>query len=95
MSLFISIWIHGTGLGLSICKAIVSEHGGQISAKSEGLQKGTEIHIILPLVDVPKASKLCKDRMCHVCNKEMILDEGDVTFDAKWFHSKCWNGYEM
>ncbi len=28
------------------------------------------------------------------CNKEMILDEGDVTFDAKWFHSKCWNGLQ-
>ncbi len=53
----------GTGLGLSICKAIVTEHCGQIFAKSEGLQKGTEIHIILPLVDVPKASKLCEDRI--------------------------------
>ena len=85
----------GTGLGLSICNAIVSEHGGQISVKSEGLQKGTEIQIVLPLVDALKTNELCEERTCHVCNKEMILDEGDVTFDAKWFHSKCWNDYEM
>src|SRR3989338_1285854 len=80
----------GTGLGLSICKAIVSDHGGQISAKSDGLQKGTEIQIILPLADVPKTSEFCEDKTCHVCNKVMILDEGDITFDAKWFHCQCW-----
>jgi len=84
----------GTGLGLSICKAIVSDHDGQISAKSDGLQKGTEIQIILPLVDVPKASEFCKDKTCYVCNKEMILDEGDVTLDAKWFHCQCWNSLQ-
>ncbi len=81
----------GTGLGLSICKAIITTHDGQIFAKSSGKDKGAEIHIILPLVDIPKASELCEDKICHVCNEKMILDEGDVTLDAKWFHCRCWN----
>jgi len=38
----------GTGLGLSICYGIVSEHGGQISARSEP-GKGTTFTVELPV----------------------------------------------
>ncbi|WP_135612803.1 PAS domain S-box protein [Methanococcoides sp. AM1] len=38
----------GTGLGLYICKEIVTAHKGKVWAKSEGENKGTEIHIQLP-----------------------------------------------
>jgi signal transduction histidine kinase len=39
----------GTGLGLSITHAIVASHGGTIYARSEGLQKGSEFVVKLPL----------------------------------------------
>lgn len=39
--------VEGSGLGLSICKAIVEEHGGQISVRSE-VGKGSIFSLTLP-----------------------------------------------
>ena len=41
----------GLGLGLAISKAVVEMHGGKISAKSEGLGKGAQFMIELPIAD--------------------------------------------
>jgi CheY-like chemotaxis protein len=41
--------IKGTGLGLAICKQLVTIHGGQIWAESDGLGSGTRVHVTLPL----------------------------------------------
>ncbi|MDD4170302.1 MAG: PAS domain S-box protein [Desulfotomaculaceae bacterium] len=40
----------GLGLGLSIVKGIVDLHGGSIMARSEGLGKGAELTVRLPLL---------------------------------------------
>jgi signal transduction histidine kinase len=39
----------GTGLGLSITCRIVNQHGGQISAHSEGPGCGSRLEVILPI----------------------------------------------
>ncbi len=39
----------GLGLGLSIVKGMIELHGGHVSAASEGLGKGSEFRIYLPL----------------------------------------------
>ena len=41
----------GLGLGLSIVKILVNKHGGAVSALSEGLGKGSEFIVTLPLSD--------------------------------------------
>jgi len=39
----------GSGLGLTIAQAIVADHGGTITAYSDGLGKGSRFTIALPL----------------------------------------------
>ena len=39
----------GTGLGLSITYRIVTDHGGEIRATSDGPGKGSQIQVKLPL----------------------------------------------
>lgn len=41
----------GLGLGLSIVKILVNKHRGTVSASSEGLGKGSEFIVTLPLTD--------------------------------------------
>ena len=43
----------GLGIGLSVVKEIVLLHGGRIEARSEGVGRGTEFIVTLPLAPVP------------------------------------------
>ncbi|MGA7955114.1 MAG: DICT sensory domain-containing protein [Gloeobacterales cyanobacterium] len=41
----------GCGLGLTICHQIITQQGGRIWAESEGLDKGSCFHIVLPTAE--------------------------------------------
>ncbi len=48
----------GLGIGLTIVQKLVEMHGGQITADSEGLGKGSEFTIRLPAAKRPHAARL-------------------------------------
>lgn len=58
----------GLGIGLMLCKSLVALHGGSIWATSEGLDKGSEFTVRLPLTAHPK-----KKRPSQPLNKELTI----------------------
>ncbi|MFC7336799.1 ATP-binding protein [Haloferula chungangensis] len=44
----------GLGLGLAVVKQLVDLHGGVVTAQSDGLDKGSEFTIALPVIEAPQ-----------------------------------------
>ena len=40
----------GLGIGLSLVRSLIELHGGRVAARSEGLGKGSEFAVYLPLI---------------------------------------------
>ena len=56
----------GLGIGLTVVKRLVEAHGGQVTARSEGIGKGTEFLVRLPAAERPATDS----------SREMATTEG-------------------
>ncbi len=51
----------GLGIGLALCRQLVELHGGSIEAKSEGLGRGSEFNVRLPLATLATLASKAAD----------------------------------
>jgi PAS domain S-box len=68
----------GLGLGLAIVKGIVDLHGGSVSANSQGLGKGAQFAIRLPLLpdkDGKQENQLQEDGKIHHSLRIIVIDD--------------------
>lgn len=87
----------GVGLGLAIVKGMVDIHGGKVSAKSEGLGKGAQFIIQLPLEVNQKPQKSFKqEKGWKKSDKRRILVIDDIPDVAEILCSLLrYLGYEV
>ena len=76
----------GLGLGLAIARNIVELHGGSIHAHSEGLGRGTELTVLLPLAPAqvqaePAVTPRAAQRQ-HTPRRVLLVDDNVDAADA-------------
>ncbi|HEY0339680.1 MAG TPA: ATP-binding protein, partial [Steroidobacteraceae bacterium] len=70
--------VAGLGLGLALARSLITLHGGEITAHSAGLRKGSEFRIRLPLADAPEHSNAAEPeatRPTHTARRVLIVDD--------------------
>ena len=68
----------GLGLGLSIVRAIVRHHGGDVTARSEGAGRGTEVEVRLRLAtanDAESTQQTGRHRIPSARRRVLIVDD--------------------
>jgi two-component system CheB/CheR fusion protein len=72
----------GLGLGLSLARAVTLAHRGEILARSDGIGKGAEFEVRLPIaengdtqVDLPRLSQTGSDSVCSV----VLIDDDEAS----------------
>jgi len=66
----------GLGIGLSLVKALVELHGGRVEAKSEGLGKGSEFSVMLPIAQGVQAEECARpEAQAHSRRRILVVDD--------------------
>jgi signal transduction histidine kinase/ActR/RegA family two-component response regulator len=73
----------GLGIGLALARQIVAHHGGRIEARSEGLGKGSEIVVRLPLAPAPPPTSASTpvDRVRAAARRVLVVDDNADSAD--------------
>lgn len=74
----------GLGLGLTLVKSLVHLHGGEVEARSEGLGKGSEFVVRLPLLSQPAQDEADSGRTRHehIPRRILVLDDNTDAADS-------------
>ncbi|MEP7380603.1 MAG: response regulator, partial [Gemmatimonadota bacterium] len=77
----------GLGIGLSLVRRLVELHGGQVEARSEGVGKGSEFVVRLPvLLDLPKPSQSLapsgNGQLVRTARRLLVVDDNRDSADT-------------
>ncbi|HEU4780404.1 MAG TPA: ATP-binding protein, partial [Steroidobacteraceae bacterium] len=65
----------GLGIGLSVVKKLVEMHGGSITARSEGLGRGSTFEITLPRAKAPLPESTRERDTCGPSHRILVVDD--------------------
>ena len=82
----------GLGIGLTLVKSLVEMHGGTVEATSDGLGKGSEFTVRLPILQasdvVPEeANDLPDETRSFPCHRILIVDDVPPAASARRHHA--------
>jgi PAS domain S-box-containing protein len=72
----------GLGLGLALVKGVVEMHGGSVHAGSEGLGRGSEFRVSIPLAEPGAESRPERDHTAAANGKLIVMVEDNVDAGA-------------
>jgi PAS domain S-box-containing protein len=76
----------GLGIGLTMVRMLVTLHGGEVEARSEGTGKGSEFIVRLPLASVParnsESSRSAQSPSLHCPHRVLIVDDNKDFADS-------------
>jgi signal transduction histidine kinase/CheY-like chemotaxis protein len=72
----------GLGIGLSVVRRLVEMHGGEVSARSEGLGRGTTFQIELPQIEPPDTAVAPEEALEGTPQRVLVVDDNFDAADA-------------
>ncbi|HEY4310627.1 MAG TPA: ATP-binding protein [Pirellulales bacterium] len=83
----------GLGIGLALVRDLVALHGGQVTATSEGIGRGSEFAVRLPRLEAPAPAPTPEWQPSGVPVKRVLVvdDNHDAALSLKLLLSKLWN----
>jgi PAS domain S-box-containing protein len=87
----------GLGIGLALARQLVSLHGGWIEARSEGIGRGSEFMVCLPLVEGLDlvAEKERSTRSPGVARKRILIVDDNIDAALSLAHVLSLNGHSV
>jgi PAS domain S-box-containing protein len=72
----------GLGIGLSVVQRLVEMHGGSVTARSDGPQRGSSFQICLPLIAAPHARAIQDQRARVDARRVLVVDDNVDAADS-------------
>lgn len=85
----------GLGLGLVLARAIAKRHGGEVAARSDGIGRGTEVALRLPLSEGARGQSDGRAAPAHGRRALIIEDNRDFAWSLRDLLQLTWEPCEV